>query len=124
MKRNKRLALIAVFVLFSLALSGCFSTRNAIMFDDDWQAYIGMDIITDDFGPGEKELKDPVARLKLFFRKFSQVEAGKKRISYISEPFLPINDDLFGCQRKGLTGQVFNLNPRENQKAAVVYDET
>lgn len=95
MKRNKRLALIAIFVLFSLALSGCFSTRNAIIFDDDWQAYIGMDIITDDFGPGEEELKDLVARLKLFFPEFSQVEAGKNHISYISDEKLRLAELSF-----------------------------
>lgn len=95
MKRGKSLMLTAVLVLFSLALTGCFSTRNAIIFDGDWQAYIGMDVITDDFGPSEEELKDIVARLQLFFPEFSQVEAGKKRISYVSDRKIGIEELKF-----------------------------
>lgn len=100
MNRN-RLLLASFILLIALFLTGCFSTRNAIFFDENWDAHMAVEIITDDFGPSKEELADIVARMQLFFPEFEQVEAGKNSISYLSSEKLGLGELAF-VEKEGL----------------------
>src|ERR1051326_3151978 len=73
--------------------------------------------------PLSKTEELPIGRPIADFRKVDRIHKGFDQQWPISKCLQPVIGDLLGCKRKGVAGQIGDVNPGENQEAIVAQDQ-